>query len=74
MSMEFGAGGGQGNRPSLLKGCLAAPWEVAFVTSKVQWVEEQKGNTWEELCHYHSECPNTLHNSREEEKSKLRMA
>lgn len=36
MSMEFGAGGGQGKRPSLLRGCLEAPWEVAFVTSEVQ--------------------------------------
>lgn len=49
MSMEFGAGGRQGNRPSLLRGCLTAPWEVAFVTSEVQWVEEQNSNACEEL-------------------------
>lgn len=60
MSMEFGAGGGQGDRPWLLRGCLTAPWEVAFVTSKVQWVEELSSNACGELCHYDTKCLNTL--------------
>lgn len=49
MSLEFGAGGGQGNIPLLLRSCLTAPWEVAFVTSRVWSIEEQN-----------TECRNTL--------------
>ena len=41
MRMEFGAGWGHGNRLSLLRGSLAAPWEVAFVTSKVQLLKNR---------------------------------
>lgn len=55
---------GQGNIPSLLRDCLRAPWEVAFVTCEVQWVEEQHRNAWENLCHCDSECLNGLTRAR----------
>lgn len=60
MSLEFGAGGGQGNIPLLLSACLTAPWEVAFVTSRVWCIEEQNSRACEELCHQDTECLNTL--------------
>lgn len=60
MSLEFGAGGGQGNIPLLLRACLTAPWEVAFVTSRVWCIEEQNSRACEELCHQDTECQNTL--------------
>lgn len=60
MSLEFGAGGGQGNIPLLLSACLTAPWEVAFVTSRVWCTEEQNSRAYEELCHQDAEWLNTL--------------
>lgn len=60
MSLEFGAGGGQGNIPLLLRDCLTAPWEVAFVTSREQCIEEQNSRPCGELYLQDAECLKTL--------------
>lgn len=56
MSLEFGAGGGQGNIPLVLRDYLTAPWEVAFVTSRVWYIEKQNSRACEELFHQDTEC------------------
>jgi hypothetical protein len=59
MSVEFGAGGGR-EYTSATKRLCHSSWDVAFVTSRVHWVEEQNSSASEKLCHCYTERLNAL--------------